>query len=235
MTMFTIRVTIFTILPLILAGLVLLLDKTANSRERRYEIFLIFLFALGVAGSGIGGFIGHLFLSDQVAESVGWATGSPFQLEMGFANLILGVLGIIAVGRRDGFREATVIAVTILGFGATIVHLIDILETGNLAPGNTIQNFANLVRPLLLIGFLVAARKAESKENSEASTVEFDHWRQSFAMAAGVITATIATGFGLGFAISQETILTLIGIVISVVILFAVIQLSPLHYFRWES
>lgn len=234
MTMFTIRVTIFTILPLILAGLVLLLDKTANSRERKYEIFLIFLFALGVAGSGIGGFFGHLFLSDQVAESVGWPTGSPFQLEMGFANLILGVLGIIAVGRRDGFREATVIAVTILGFGATIVHIIDILETGNLAPGNTIQNFANLGRPLLLIGFLVAARKAESKPESETRTIEFDLWRQPFGMAAGIITATVATGFGLGYAISQETVLTLVGIVISVFILLLVIQRSPTHYYRWE-
>jgi len=234
MTMFTIRVTIFTILPLILGGLVLLLDKTANSRERRYEIFLIFLFALGVAGSGIGGFFGHLFLSDQVAESVGWPTGSPFQLEMGFANLILGVLGIIAVGRRDGFREATVIAVTILGFGATIVHIIDILETGNLAPGNTIQNIANLVRPLLLIGFLVAARKAEHQPDSEANTIEFDLWRQPFGMAAGVITATVATGFGLGYAVGQETVLTLVGIGISLLTLLLVIQRSPTHLFRWE-
>lgn len=234
MTLFTIRVTIFTILPLILAGLILLLDMTANSRERRYEVFLIFLFALGVAGSGIGGFFGHLFLSDQVAEAVGWPTGSPFQLEMGYANLVLGVLGMIAVGRRDGFREATVIAVSILGFGATIVHIIDILETGNLAPGNTIQNFANLVRPILLIGFHVAARKAESKADSEVSTVEFDQWRQPFGMAAGVITATVATGFGLGFAIGQEVILTLIGIALSVIILLLVIQRSPMHYFRWE-
>jgi hypothetical protein len=31
--------------------------------------------------------IGHLFFADQVAESVGWAPGSPFQREIGFSDL----------------------------------------------------------------------------------------------------------------------------------------------------
>ena len=231
MTIFFIRTTIFTILPLVLAGIVLLIDRSTNSRERRIEVFLIFLFALGVAGSGISGFFGHLFLSDQVAEGVGWPTGSPFQLEMGFANLILGVLGIIAVGRRDGFREATVIAVAILGFGATIVHIIDIVETGNLAPGNTIQNFSNLVRPALLIGFLIAARRAEAKPESEAGTTEFDQWRQPLGLAAGIVTAVVATGFGLGFGIGYPVLVTLIGIIVSIIILVVIILRTPTHQF----
>jgi len=233
MTIFTIRVTIFTLLPLVLAGVVLLIDRSTNSRERRIEAFLIFLFALGVAGSGIGGFFGHMFLSDQVAESVGWPAGSPFQLEMGFANLILGVLGIIAVGRRDGFREATVIAVAILGFGATIVHIIDIFETGNLAPGNTIQNFANLVRPTLLIGFLIAARRSEAGPDSEAGTIEFDRWRQPLGLVAGISTGIVATGFGLGFAIGQPTLLTMIAIIISLLLLVVILHRSPWHKLRW--
>jgi hypothetical protein len=234
MTIFLIRVTIFTILPLVLAAVIILVDQSTNSRERRIEVLMIFLFALGVAGSGIGGFFGHLFLSDQVAESVGWPTGSPFQLEMGFANLVLGVLGIIAVGRRDGFREATVIAVAIVGFGATVVHIIDILETGNLAPGNTIQNFANLVRPTLLIGFLIAARRAESKPDSETGTTEFDHWRQPLGMAAGIATAIVATGFGLGFAMGQPTLLTIIAIITSLAVLVVIISRSSGHQFRWR-
>jgi hypothetical protein len=47
----------------------------------------------------------------------------------------IGVLGLVAEGRRDGFHEATVIAVTIFGVGATIVHIMDITATRNLAPG----------------------------------------------------------------------------------------------------
>ena len=234
MTIFTIRVTIFTILPLVLAAVVLLVDKSASSRERRIESFMIFLFALGVAGSGIGGFFGHLFLSNQVAENIGWPTGSPFQLEMGFANLILGVLGIIAVGRRDGFREATVIAVTILGVGATIVHILDIIKTGNLAPGNTIQNFSNLVRPALLIGFLIASRRTEARPGTESGTIEFDQWRQPLGLAAGIVTAVVASAFGLGFGIGQPVLLTLIAIFISIGVLVVIIMRSPWHQFRWH-
>jgi hypothetical protein len=231
MTIFIIRITIFSILPLMLAGLVLIFDRTAFSRERKIETFLIFLFALGVAGSGIGGFFGHIFLSDLVAESIGWPAGNPFQLEMGFANLALGVLGIIAVGRRDGFREATVIAVTILGFGATIVHIIDIVQTGNLAPGNTLQNFANLVRPVLLIGFLIAARREGAKHGSESGTIEFDQWRTPLDQAAGIVTGIIAASFGLGFGVGQPVLFTIIGILIAIGVLFVVISRSSTHEF----
>jgi hypothetical protein len=75
------------------------LDRSSRSRERRLEIFLLYLFGFGVAGSGIGGSFGHFFLSDSVAESTGWPTGSPFQLEVGFANLAVGILGIVAKNR----------------------------------------------------------------------------------------------------------------------------------------
>ena len=36
----------------------------------------------------------------------------------------------------------------------------DILDTGNLAPGNTIQNVPNLLRPVLLVFFLRQSRQA---------------------------------------------------------------------------
>jgi 4-amino-4-deoxy-L-arabinose transferase-like glycosyltransferase len=235
MILFAIRIIIYSILPLLMAGTVILIDRTASTRERRLEVFLIFLFALGVAGSGIGGFFGHLFLSDQVAESIGWSIGSPFQLEMGFANLALGVLGIIAVSRRDGFREATVIAVAIIGVGATVVHIMDIIQTGNLAPGNTIQNVSNLLRPALLIGILVAARRAEAKPDSEVRTPEFDQWRAPLGGAAGIVTAIIATAFALGFGFGQPGLLTLFGIILSFAILIIILLRSPLHQTRWSE
>jgi hypothetical protein len=82
-----IRVFSFSILPVIIAAGHLALDRSSRPRDRRLEIFLLYLFGVGVAGSGIGGFFGHFFISDSVAESIGWPTGNPFQLEVGFANL----------------------------------------------------------------------------------------------------------------------------------------------------
>ena len=105
-----IRVVSFSVLPVIIAVGHFGLDSSSRPRERRLELLLLYLFGVGVAGSGIGGFFGHVFISDPVAESIGWPTGNPFQLEVGVANLALGILGIVAMSRRDGFREATVIA-----------------------------------------------------------------------------------------------------------------------------
>jgi 4-amino-4-deoxy-L-arabinose transferase-like glycosyltransferase len=222
-----IRVFIFSILPVIIAAGHLGLDKSSRPRERRLEIFLLYLFGIGVAGSGIGGFFGHFFISDSVAESIGWPIGNPFQLEVGFANLAVGILGIVAMDRRDGFREATVTAVTVFGVGATIVHVMDVIESGNLAPGNTIQNVSNLLRPALLIAFLAASRRAERSPDSEAQTSGFDRWRGPRIRAAGFMTGSIAAGFGGGFAIDLPVIGTLVGTLIGASVAAFVIARSP--------
>jgi 4-amino-4-deoxy-L-arabinose transferase-like glycosyltransferase len=222
------RVFIYSLLPVIIAAVHVGLDKSVRSRERIFETFLLYLFGIGVAGSGIGGFFGHFFISDLVAESIGWPTGNPFQLEVGFANLALGILGIIAMGRRDGFREATVIAVAVMGIGATIVHAMDIIETGNLAPGNTIQNIGNLAKPALLIGFLIASRRAERSADSEAHTSGFNIWRRPRIQAAALITGGVAAGFSVGFAVDQPVISTLFGTLVGAVFAtFVIARAAP--------
>jgi 4-amino-4-deoxy-L-arabinose transferase-like glycosyltransferase len=235
MSIALIRLFIFSILPVLVAGVQIVLDRTTNTRERKIEVFLIYLFALGVAGSGIGGFISHFFISDVIAESVGWPAGNPFQLEVAFANLAIGILGFVAADRRDGFREATVIAATVFGVGATIVHIIDILETGNLAPGNTVQNIANLLKPALLIGFLIASRRAEKLPGSEVHMPEFEVWRRPRLLAAGLMTASVATGFGVGFAVTQILFGTLLGVIVGTGLVVFVISRAPRDLPRMDS
>ena|SRR5215212_1754889 len=221
-----IRVFSFSILPVIIAAGHLWLDRSSRPRERRVEIFLLYLFGVGVAGSGIGGFFGHFFISDAVAESIGWPTGNPFQLEVGFANLAAGILGIVAMGRRDGFREATVLAVTAFGVGATVVHVMDVIQSGNLAPGNTLQNVSNLLRPALLIAFLAASRRAERSAASEAHTPGFDRWRGPRISAAGLMTGSVAAGFGGGFAVDRPLIGTLLGTLVGAALAALVVARS---------
>jgi hypothetical protein len=219
-----VRIFLFTLLPLIFAGGQVWLDKSSNNRDRRLEIFLIYLFALGVAGGGIGNFFAHFFLSNLVADSIGWAAGSPFQLEIAFANLAIGILGIMAVSRRDGAREATVVAVTTFSIGATVVHLMDIAATGNLAPGNTWQNVINLLRPALLIVFLVASRRAEKLPGSEAGKRSFAIWRAPREMAAGVLTGIVATGMGVGFAMEHAFVGSALAIVLGVLVVYFILS-----------
>jgi Family of unknown function (DUF6790) len=229
MTDVGVRVFLFSILPLLLSAGILLLDRSANTRARRLEVPLIYLFGLGVAASGIASFFGHFFFSDVVADSVGWPRGSPFQLEMAFANLAIGLLGIVAAGRRDGFREATVIAVTVLGVGASTVHLMDLLATGNLAPGNTVQNVANLIKPAFLIPLLVASRRAERSEISDATTPQFELWRSPLLQSVAIATAIVATAFAMGFAIGQAVFVSALGTIAAAAVIALILARSPAH------
>jgi hypothetical protein len=201
-----VRVFAFSVLPVLLAALHLRLDTSAKDRLWKVEVYLIYLFMLGMGAGGLSGFVGHVFTPDAVAEPIDWPKGSPFQQEMGFANLALAVLGLIAAGRRDGFREATVIAVTIVGVGATVVHVRDIVQVGNLAPGNSIQNVANLLRPGLLIAMLIVSRRSE---HAGAPGPPFDRWRMTIVGAAGMVTAVVGTGFGIGYSLELTVPATL--------------------------
>ena len=201
------RVVAFSVLPVLLAALHVRLDAGANDRLRKAEIYLVYLFMLGVAASGQSGFFGHVFTPDAVAESIGWPKGSPFQQEMGFANLALGVLGLVAAGRRDGFREATVIAVAVVGVGATVVHVTDILQEGNLAAGNSLQNVGNLLKPAVLIAVLASSRRSEPVP---AGALSFNRWRKPVIGTAGMITAVVGTGFAIGFWSERVVTATLV-------------------------
>ncbi len=226
MVQFGVRVFLYSLLPLLFSAGILWLDRSANTRDRRIEVALVMLFGLGVAGSGIASFFGHYFFSDTVAESIGWPPGSPFQLEMAFANLALGILGLIAAGRRDGFREATVIAVTVLGVGASVVHLQDVLATGNLAPGNTIQNVANLLKPAFLIPLLIASRTAERSESSDAGTTQFGQWRAPLLPAVGAVAAIVSTAFAVGTALDNVLAVSALGVLIATAVLAFVVARS---------
>lgn len=211
--LFITRVFAYSILPLLIAAGHLALDRQARTTARRIEIFMLYLFAVSVGANGLSGAFGHLFLSDTIAESVGWPAGSPFQLEMGFANLAVGMLGIMAISRLDGFRTAAILTTTIIGGGATIVHLIDIVEAGNLAPGNTLQNISNLLDPILLIGLSWLGRRAA---DPDAGSRSFLAWQQRQQPIAGFVAGGVGMGFGVGYAVGGLFLWTLIGALLGV-------------------
>jgi hypothetical protein len=212
-TQVSVRLFAFSVLPVLLAALHCRFDSRAKDRFWKAEVYLVYLFVLGVAASGLSGFFGHVVTPDAVAESIDWPQGSPFQQEMGFANLALAVLGFIAAGRRDGFREATVIAVAVVGIGATVVHVTDILQEGNLAPGNSIQNVGNLLKPALLVAVLILSRRSEPAATGAA--LSFERWRMRVVGTAGMVTAVVGTGFAIGYSLERVVPTTLIAAVLA--------------------
>jgi hypothetical protein len=99
-----------------------------------------------------------------------------------------------------------VIAVTIVAGGATITHVSDIVETGNLAAGNTVQNVANLFRPGVLIWLLLAIRRTESAEGHAKEPAFLGPWRDTAVTAAAQATAVVSATFSIGYAVDQPAV-----------------------------
>jgi hypothetical protein len=112
----------------------------------------LFLFPLGV--QSLWAFVGHVFFAEQSAASIGWAT-SPFQYEVGVANLGLGLASIYVAFRGFEARLAVAIAAACFLVGAGIGHIKDIVAQGNLAPGNAgpimVTDFLTPITVLVLL------------------------------------------------------------------------------------
>ncbi|MBN2735246.1 MAG: hypothetical protein JXQ82_10400 [Methanomicrobiaceae archaeon] len=126
-------------------------------REKMPEIFLIWQLAAGLGLSLFYAGLGHLLMADQVAESIGWPTGSPFQREVGMWDLSLGIVGILCLRfRNEGFWTATIIGAGIFLFGAGLGHVYEMVVNGNFSPNNagTVM-YMDLLYPLFLAGLLI--------------------------------------------------------------------------------
>ena len=84
---------------IILLGLIvsgsLVQIKVANTGI--VETFLLYFLVVQVGVGGLFSFAGHYFVSDKVAKAIGLPADNPFQTELSFSNLALGVLGILVL------------------------------------------------------------------------------------------------------------------------------------------
>lgn len=99
------------------------------------HLLLQYTLLLPVGLMGLFFAAGHLFNARYVAEHIGWPTGNPFQTELGYANLAIAALGILALWLQGTFWIAPIVAVTVFYWGAFAVHRAE-KQGGNHHPGN---------------------------------------------------------------------------------------------------
>ena len=155
-------------------GLVSILVATAIhlavTREHRWDsaVELLLLYSMGIAGfRGIfGGFVMHFFFADQVAASIGWDAGSPFQTEVAFANLAIGVLGAGTFWWRDFWLPYLIVS-SIFAWGAGLTHMLDLVHAGNDAPNNAGPIlYADVLMPVARILLYLLYRRGPLRSRS---------------------------------------------------------------------
>jgi len=110
--------------------------------------FGILLFSVGI--QGIWAWMGHCFFSERVAKHIGWQT-SPFQHEVGYANLGFGIAAILAFFWPI-FAPGVAVGITIFMLGAAWGHVREMIKAKNFAPGNAGPIFfTDIIIPVTII------------------------------------------------------------------------------------
>jgi hypothetical protein len=123
----------------------------------------LLLLPIGVTGLWAGAF--HVFLPATAASLIGWQV-SPFQFEVGMADLAIGATACIAFWRDLSFKAGAVCAASVFLLGDAVGHVREMITAGNFAPGNAgVPFYTDILCPLLAIALLLIAgrRRAAPK------------------------------------------------------------------------
>jgi hypothetical protein len=128
----------------------------AVDRLLRYTL----IFPLGV--QSLWAFLCHVFIPEQAAASIGWEP-SPFQYEVGVANLGIGLASLYAAFQGFQARAAVAVMATCFLGGAAVGHIRDITLGDNLAPGNAGPIlYTDILTPIVLLVLLLVAPRLTS-------------------------------------------------------------------------
>lgn len=141
---------IFLILALVIFLLHWIYQK--NRPRKTVELLLIYIMVFCLGFTGVVSFLAHVFYPNETAELIGWAPGSPFQFEVGVADLAFGTLAILTFWLRKSFLFAAILGNTIWLWGDAVGHIRNMIQTGNFAPGNAGVYFvADITIPLFVL------------------------------------------------------------------------------------
>jgi hypothetical protein len=144
-------------LPAFLMVAAFVIGALRHDGQPAAERLLKWILLLPVGFSGLWAAIFHLFFPAVSAEDIGWQP-SPFQFEVGMADLAIGITAVVSFWCRLPFKAAIVWVSSIFLLGDAVGHVHQMLAAGNFAPGNAGTPFLiDVIAPAISIVLLVAA------------------------------------------------------------------------------
>jgi hypothetical protein len=138
---------------------VALIFATARRRGNTAERYLSWILLLPIGVTGLWAGVAHVFFPATAAAHIGWQA-SPFQFEVGMADLAIGVTACISFWKDLGFKAAAVCTASIFLLGDAIGHVRQMMIAGNFAPGNAgVPFYMDVICPVLVIALLIKATR----------------------------------------------------------------------------
>jgi hypothetical protein len=107
---------------------------------------VVYLIGWSMLGAGIA----HLLFSRRTSASIGFTPGG-FQLEVGFADLAMGIVALLAASYSKEYSLAIILASSIYRVGCGIGHIRSIVRERNFAINNTAILVVNFLVPAFLL------------------------------------------------------------------------------------
>jgi hypothetical protein len=149
-------------LPVFLFLAALLFAWLSRSEAPIAERLLAWILLLPIGVTGLWAALFHLFFPEIAAADIGWEP-SPFQFEVGMADLAMGATACVSFWRSPDFKAAAVIVNAIFLLGDAIGHLGQMIAAGNFAPGNAgVPFFGDLAFPVLALILLIIVQRSDA-------------------------------------------------------------------------
>ena len=155
---------LFILLALLAASAHIAFSSNRRSRGAGIaEIYLIYFLFIYVGLMGLLTAYAHVFRPVQTSASIGWQP-SPYEYEVGMADLTVGVLGVLCFWFRWNFWLATAIANAVWLLGDALGHIRQMIVVNNHAANNSgIFLVAEIVTPLVILFLALYHRHATSR------------------------------------------------------------------------
>jgi hypothetical protein len=149
-------------LPVFLFVTALVFAWLSRSATPIADRLLAWILLLPIGVTGLWAAVFHLFFPEVAAADIGWEP-SPFQFEVGMADLAMGAAACVSFWRNLDFKAAVVTINAIFLFGDAIGHVQQMIAAGNFAPGNAgVPFYGDLIFPALSITLLIIVRRSEA-------------------------------------------------------------------------
>jgi hypothetical protein len=133
--------------------------KRRSSAATIVGTYLVYLFSIYVGFMGLFTAYYHVFQPGLASASFGWAP-SPFEYEVGMADLTMGVLGVLCLVFRRDFWLATAIGNAVWLLGDAVGHIREVVIHKNHAANNAgLFLVLELAVPVVILGLVVYYRR----------------------------------------------------------------------------
>jgi hypothetical protein len=147
---------------ILLAAAHIFLMKKPRTLKKMLEVIFMYVMFISVGLTGVLAFYGHVFMGPEIAAKIGWKGGSPFQYEVGVADLSFGVIALLIPWIRGTYWIAAALVNAIFLIGCAVGHIRDLMIHGNTAVYNAgpVLWIGDLLVPVLILALAgVISRK----------------------------------------------------------------------------